>query len=154
MKKQRRIIGSIHKVVLKSGLHSYIRVLDKASIAAYDILTDQDMDMEEIISKKVIFIIAVYNDVITSGKWQKIGYKPLEENLIVLPMKFVQDGLDKSLFSLYEPNTGEMTPARKEDCIGLERASVWDAHHVEDRISDYFEGKECKWMKDEIELFK
>jgi hypothetical protein len=147
MKKQRRIIGSIHKVVLNSGLHSYVRILDKASIAAYDVLTDSDMLIEDIINKKIVFIVAVYNDVITNGKWQKVGFKNLEENLLVLPVKYIQDTLDNSEYSLYDPNTGTITPGRKEDCIGLEVAAVWDAHHVEDRLSDYFEGRENKWVE-------
>jgi hypothetical protein len=147
MKKQRRVIGSVLKVVINSGLHSYIRVLDKASVAIYDILTKEEMTVDEIISKKVIFIVAVYNDVITSGKWIKVGSKALEEDLLDLPMKFIQDAQYDSVYSLYNPNTGVITPAQKEECIGLERAAVWAAHHLEDRISDHFEGRECKWIK-------
>jgi Immunity protein 26 len=147
MKKQRRVIGSVLKVVLDSGLHSYIRVLDKASVAVYDILTQEEITIDDIVNEKVIFIVAVYKNAITSGNWVKVGTLELEESLLDLPMQFIQDTLDGSIYSLYNPNTGTMTYTDKSNCVGLERASVWAAHHLEDRISDHFAGRECKWVK-------
>jgi hypothetical protein len=147
MKKQRRVIGSVLKVVLNSGLHSYIRVLDKASVAVYDILTKEEMTVDEIISKKIIFIVAVYKNAITSGDWVNVGTQALKESLLNLPMQFIQDAQYESVYSLYNPNTGVISPAQKEECIGLERAAVWAAHHLEDRIEDYFAGRDCKWVK-------
>jgi hypothetical protein len=147
MKRQRRVIGSVLKVTLISGLHSYIRVLDKASVAVYEILTEKEMSMDEITHQKILFIVAVYNSAITSGNWVKVGTQALEESLLDLPMQFIQDSSDPSAYRLYNPNTGTMSPTKKEDCIGLERAAVWDAHHLEDRISDHFAGRDCKWIK-------
>jgi hypothetical protein len=77
----------------------------------------------------------------------KVGTLELEESLLDLPMQFIQDTLDGSIYSLYNPNTGTMTYTDKSNCVGLERASVWAAHHLEDRISDHFAGRECKWVK-------
>lgn len=31
--------------------------------------------------------------------------------------------------------TGEIFPIEKEQAVGLERAAVWDAHHIVDRIT-------------------
>jgi hypothetical protein len=62
-------------------------------------------------------------------------------------MEFIQNTLDPSKFSLYDPNTGEMTPATKEQCIGLECAAVWEAEHVVDRINDHYAGRKNKWLE-------
>ena len=70
----------------------------------------------------------------------KVGKLPIREDLSILPMQFIQDTLNSEKYSLYNPNTGEITPTTRDKAIGLERAAVWDAHHVEDRIRDYYLG--------------
>jgi hypothetical protein len=69
------------------------------------------------------------------------------EKYKTLPLKFIQDPIQRQSFQIYDPNTGNIHPSKKEDCIGLERAAVWEASHVEDRILDHFEGRENKWVK-------
>jgi hypothetical protein len=61
---------------------------------------------------------------------------------------FIQDELEPNKFELYDPNTGDIKPAKKVDCIGLERAAVWEAGHVEERIVDHFAGRTNKWVED------
>jgi hypothetical protein len=33
------------------------------------------------------------------------------------------------------------------ECTSLERAAVWDTEHIEDRLEDYFNGRENKWVE-------
>jgi Immunity protein 26 len=73
MKRQQRTIGAIVKIPLKDGFHSYALVLDKASIAVYNLKTKSELTIEEVITYDTLFIIAVYNSAITSGHWPKIG---------------------------------------------------------------------------------
>ncbi len=154
MKRQRRTVGAVVEIDLEDGFYSYARILDFASFAFYDIRSpDKRTDINHIVSYPILFIVAVYNDVITRGRWLKIGSIPLEEQLRVLPMQFVQDALHPSRFSFYNPNTGQMTPANKEHCKGLERTAVWDAHHIEDRIRDHYAERPCVWLKEDLELF-
>jgi hypothetical protein len=47
--------------------------------------------------------------------------------------------------SLYEK--GQIRPATKKECIGLEREAAWDPTHVEDRIRDYYAGRKNKWVE-------
>jgi hypothetical protein len=147
VKKQRRTIGAVVKINLGDGNHSYARILDKASFAIYDFMTKSEKTIDEITAKNILFIVAVYDDVITDGRWEKIGSKPLEEELKILPMKYMQDSINPNNFSLYNPNTGEIIPAKRGDCAGLECAAVWEAEHVEDRIRDHYAGKKNKWLE-------
>lgn len=148
MSKQKRKVGSIVKIKIGDGYHTYARVLDKASIAVYDCKTNKNISsLEEIILKPILFIVAIYNDVITKGRWEIVGIIPLEESLKELPMQFIQDKLNPKHFELYNPNTGIITPATLEQCLHLERAAVWEAEHVEERIRDYYDGKPSIWVE-------
>jgi hypothetical protein len=90
-RRQQRTPGAILKISLGNGYHSYARILDKSSYAFYDVMTKDDIQsMDEIVSKPIIFIIAVYNDVVTSGHWLKIGKVPLEASLQTLPLKYIR----------------------------------------------------------------
>ena len=79
--------GAILKVDLKDNYHTYARVLEKGQIAFYDLKTKKNInDLQEITSKTILFILAVYADIIKQGRWPKVGDLPLEENLQNLPM--------------------------------------------------------------------
>jgi hypothetical protein len=146
--RQQRTIGAIVKVPIDDKYHTYARILDKAGYAFYDLRTDEDIkDLRQIVSSPILFIIAVYDDVITRGKWLKVGKLPLEDELKSLPMEFIQDEIEPEKFFLYNADTGEIIPADKKQCIGLERAAVWEAEHVEDRLRDHFSGKSNKWVE-------
>ncbi|MBN2423417.1 MAG: immunity 26/phosphotriesterase HocA family protein [Calditrichaceae bacterium] len=149
MRKQKRTIGSIVKIDLGNDEHSYARVLDKACYAFYDIKAREEIkNLNEIISKPILFIVSAYDDIITRGRWVKIGVVPLEDKLKQLPMQFIKDAINPDEFSIYNPNTGEIFPAKKEECISLECAAVWEAEHVEERLKDHFQGKQNRWLDD------
>ncbi|CAM4121212.1 Immunity protein 26 [Pedobacter westerhofensis] len=147
MIKQNRVIGDFLEIKLPNGKLAYARVLDKASVAIYNVINKKALDISEVMKHDMLFTVAVYKDVIVDGRWRKIGNRPLEEGLKKLPMKFIQDELSPDFFELYNPNNGDIIPAKKEDCIGLERASVWEAENVEERIVDHFNGKSNIWVE-------
>jgi len=105
------------------------------------------VNLEQIANQKILFIVAVYDDAITSGRWIKIGKLPLEPDLQLLPPKFIQDKLNPDSFELYNPNTGNTKSVIRQDCIGLERAAVWEPNQVEDRIIDYLNSKPNIWVE-------
>ncbi|MFP4287600.1 MAG: immunity 26/phosphotriesterase HocA family protein [Candidatus Izemoplasmataceae bacterium] len=147
-KRQQRTIGAIIKIDLGDGYHSYARILNKSNYAFYDIRVKEDIsDLNTIAKKPILFTLAVYDDVVTKGRWLKIGKLPLEENLQLLPMKFIQDAQNPERFELYDSNTGETKSASKEECKDLECAAVWEASHVEERIRDHYEGRPNIWVE-------
>lgn len=150
MLKQRITSGSIIKIDLGEGYHSYGRIIKNAGYGFYNILTKEEIsDMKEIIGLPILFIVAVYNDAITRGRWIKVGKMPLEPSLEIMPNKFIQDGLHPDRFSIYNPNTGEISPSTREECIGLERAAVWEPEHVEERLRDYFAGRKNRFVEED-----
>ncbi|RAJ77305.1 immunity protein 26 of polymorphic toxin system [Chitinophaga dinghuensis] len=138
---QRITIGSIIKIDLPCGKIGYGRILGKANYGFYDYYTDhEETDLSCILDSRILFIVAVYNDAITNGRWKKIGKKDLEEALKLLPMKFIQDKLNPAKFEIYDPNTGDTRPTDVSECIDLERAAVWEPYNVEQRLCDHFNG--------------
>jgi len=147
MKRQKRTVGSAFKIPLTDNTHSYGIILEKASVAIFKIKTNNSLPISEILKEDVLFIVAVYNSAITSGRWEKIGKTPPDERFTILPLNFIQDSINPEHFEIYDPNTGQITKSSRENCLGLECAAVWEAEHVETRILDHFNGKENAWMK-------
>lgn len=147
MKRQRIIPGAILEIHANDRYY-YAQILQSKGCAFFDIERIEPLtDISILLDTSVLFIIAVYNDVITKGKWIKIGKIEIREDLKIAPLQFIQDSLNPSKFEFYNPNTGEITSATKEDVDGLECAAVWEAHHVEDRLRDHYEGKPNIWIE-------
>jgi len=140
--------GAFIEISLPNGKYSYGRILAKASFAFYSIYSDERVtDLNIIRKSNVLFINSVYKYAITKNRWKIIGVSEIEPELKNLPMEFIQDILNPTQFEIYNPNTGEINPAKMADCIGLEKAAVWEPEHIEDRIIDYFEGRPNKWVE-------
>ncbi|MBN9284151.1 MULTISPECIES: Imm26 family immunity protein [unclassified Flavobacterium] len=154
MKKQQITKGAILEINIENKYYTYAQILENAGYAFFDYRTEVPLKEFSVLeNKKILFIVAVYNDVITQGRWLKVGKLNIREEIRKQPMKFIQDALNPENFELYDPNTGEITPTTKKHIKGLERAAVWEAHHVEDRIRDYYNGVPCVWLAEDIELF-
>jgi hypothetical protein len=152
MKRQKETVGSIVEIKLANGNYAYAQLLEKGT-AFFNYLSNEPLkDFKVLEVHDILFIIAVYKDIITQGHWLKVGKIPIREDLEVMPMQFIQDAINPDRFDFYNPNTGEITPTTKDKCKGLERASVWDKHHVEDRIKNYYEGVPCLWLAEDYKL--
>lgn len=144
----RRKEGAFFEIELSNGKYAYGRILPKATYAFYDICSDKALTEISFIQKSnVLFICSVYNYAISKRIWKVIGFMDLEQNFKILPLQFIQDRHNLENARLYNPNTGEMKPAKIIDCIGLECAAVWEPSHINDRLIDYFEGKPNEWVE-------
>lgn len=154
IKKQRITIGAILEINIENNYYVYAQILGNANYAFFDYRTTSQLkDFTVLFDKPVLFIASVYNDIITQGHWLKVGNLELRNDFKVLPMKFIQDALNPDSFELYDPNTGESKPSTKEQIKGLERAAVWEANHIVDRIRDYYNEVPCVWLQEDYDLF-
>jgi hypothetical protein len=144
-KGQRRRVGDIVKIDQGDGFHSYARVLEEGLFAFYDSRTREDLSIDQILARAVLFIVPVMNHAVTRGRWRVMGNASLEEALKNPPPRFMQDALDPDLFRIYEK--GKIRPASKEECVGLEREAAWDPTHIEDRLRDHYLGQPNKWVE-------
>ena len=146
MKRQQRTVGAVVRIDLGNGQFSFARILDKANYAFYDVITrDKDTGINAILDRPILFILSVYNDVVTKGLWEKVGYAPLENALKILPKKYIQDKHTGKV-ELYDTNTGIITPSSLDQVAGLECAAVWESNHVEERIRDHYANRPNVWV--------
>lgn len=152
VKRQRRTIKSIVEIDLKGGYFAYGQIL-VAGIAFFDYRTKARLtDFKVLIEAPILFVIEVYDHVITKGQFLKVGKIDIRDELDPPPNKFIHDEMNDS-FELYNPITGEITASTKDEARGLECSSVWEAEHVEERIKDHYTGKENHIVKDFNKVF-
>lgn len=141
---QRRRIGDIVRIPLEDGTHTYARVLPEASFAFYDSRGTEEIEVDRIVALRVLFFAAVMHRAIRSGRWPVIGHVLCDDGLRA-PPKFIQDPLDKRKFSIYED--GQIRPASRQECLGLERASVWTPERIEGRLLDHYMGRKNEQLE-------
>lgn len=144
-KRQRRTLGALLKVPLGDGFHVYAQTLQEADFALFDMRTDTEACSEEIVCRPVLFVVAVHKSAWTNGRWRKVAKAPVSPELMIPRPMFIQDTLRPDRFQIYV--AGEIRPATRAECVGLERCAVWDPEHVEDRLRDHFAGRPNKWVE-------
>ena len=153
IKKQRIIVGSIVEILIDHEYYVYAQILKNGSYAFFDYRSERQLqDFSVLQEKPVLFIVAVYDYVVKENIWRIVGRLPIRENLKTLPLAYIYDA-NKDTYSLYDNNTGEITPCTKDEARGLERASVWGDNHIEDRIRDYYNNVPCIWLEEHYKLF-
>ena len=136
--------GDILEVRLSDTTHSYARVLTHASYGFYDYCGSGEIDPQRIVELPIIFFAAVRDSAVLTGRWSIVEHVPLDGKLVP-PPKFIQDPLQPNDFSIYE-NDGTISKASRSQCVGLERAAVWEPDQIEDRLRDHFAGRPNKWL--------
>lgn len=144
-KRQKRTVGDVVKIDLGDGFYSFARVLADATFAVYDCRTQDDLVVDSIVSRPILFQVPVMDSAVKRGRWKILGSAPLEEQLRVPAPRFMQDVLKPTSFSISQ--MGKIRPATREECVGLECEAVWEAPHVEERIRDHYAGRKNYWVE-------
>lgn len=131
--------GTFVRIPLADGSFAYGRVLSNPYIAFYNYRTPvPSSDLDGIASKPLLFTQAVR--LFGYDRWANIGHRPLEGEVAKPVVRFMQDLVDFRKCTIYD-SSGMRRDATPEECIGLERAEVWDVHHIEQRLLDTFMGR-------------
>lgn len=148
-KRQRRAPGAIVEIPVAEGLWAYAQLGESPVVAVLDGVFSTRPDLNQIMELPIAFKCCVFSRAVTKGYWIKIGKMDPRPDVLVEDYAFIQDPITGEL-SLYHSEFSEngwRKPALLSECIGLERAAVWEASHVEDRIEALHKGTECQWAK-------
>jgi hypothetical protein len=85
------------------------------------------------------------NYAVTKGIWKVIGHVEPPPYLLIPPKFFIQSPMNGALF--ITTDGGDRTPATYEECLPLERCSVWDPEHVVSRLEDHLAGRPNRWYE-------
>lgn len=143
-KRQRIKGGAIIKINLSENKMVFGLLFPNADVGIYDFIVDCANGLpsiNEIINKNIFLNIGLYNDVITKGDFEIIGYKELiKEDIEKVPPKFMQNLVNIHDCYIFW-NDGSEKKVTPEECIGLERSAVWEAKAVVERIEDHYAGR-------------
>ena len=134
MARQRWTKGAVLEVPLSSGVLVKAQMLKEPEFAFFH---PEDEDL-------LLFRLWVHKSAYNTGRWTKIGKAAIRQDLTRQVDRFKQDPISGQL-SIYRDEID--LPATVSDCEGLERAAVWDPHHVESRLEDELAGRPNKWVE-------
>ena len=154
IKRQRERAGAILEIDIEGLYYVYAQIVYTKQCVFFDFRSNEHLtDLSLLHNKPVLFVASVYSYIITRGYWPIIGMMPIREEFREMPDEFIHHRFDKQEFERYNPNTGSITPSTWDECKELERAAVWDHHHIVDRIRDHYNGIPCIGLEKDYELF-
>lgn len=135
--------GAFVRIPLADGTYGYGRLREFPYAVFYDLRTEAPTDdLDLIAGRPVLFTLAVHKSVVNA--WEVIGSRPLEEALTQPVVQFMQKIGNPSDCRIVD-SAGNERRATPQECEGLERVSVWEANHVQDRLLDTFLGRPNVW---------
>ena len=136
--RRRMRLGDVYAIPLPNGKYAFGRTFKDANIAIYQYIGNAISDLPK--TEEYQFTVGVYKDVLKSGKWPFVENRPFESDEEAWPPpEYVFDSISGK-YSIY--HKGEFRASSKSECEGLERAAVWEAPHIIDRIMG-----EDKWHR-------
>ncbi len=139
MRKKAYRPGAFVRISLGDGSCGYGRLLETPYAAFYNYRTaSPDSDLDRIASKPVLFKTAVRH--LALNAWEVIGWRELEEHLTQPLIRFMQDVGDFRRCTIFD-TAGNERAAEPHECVGLERAVVWEQQGIEERLLDAFMGR-------------
>jgi Immunity protein 26 len=133
-------VGTFLAIPLSDGSFGYGRAKRVPYLALYDLRTDEPItDLDRIEASGVAFTVA-FRRLRGGDSWEEIGVRPLAGAVAEPAVRFMQDLGDPRQCVILD-EVGNERAATPEECVGLERAAVWETYQVEERLLDTFEGR-------------
>jgi hypothetical protein len=132
-------VGTFLRVPLEDGTFGYGRALRDPCMAFYDFrTTEPSSDLDVIEAQPVLFALGVrlHDD----DNWAQLGVRPLQGEVAKPVVQFLQDLGDYRKCRIFD-TAGMKKNVTPEECIGIERCSVWDGGLIEERLLDHFMGR-------------
>lgn len=131
--------GTFFRIPLEDGSFGYGRALADPYTAFYNYrTTEPTSDLDEIAKQPVLFKLCVR--IFDSDGWTDLGVRPLEDEVARPVVSFMQSLGDYRKCTIFD-STGMERRVTPEECVGIERASVWDAPNIAERLLDTFMGR-------------
>lgn len=146
-RRSKREVGDVISIPLGDGRTAFGVVLDEPLVTFFDICVANERfpSASEIAQKPVAFRVWVMNKPIVDGTWPVIGHVAVPAHLLEPPLFFKQDPISGRV-TVGHTASEELLPEHGQ-LEYLERAAVWSANHVVDRLRDHFDGRPNKWVE-------
>lgn len=139
MPKRKYSPGTFLRVPLSDGSFGYGRLLEYSYIAFYRYRTvSPDSDLSRIASAPVLFKTTVRQ--LAFDEWELLGWRELEDHLKQPVILYTQDVGNPRLCTIFD-TAGNERVVEPQECVGLERAIVWEKESIEERLLDALLGR-------------
>ena len=134
--------GAVLKIDLQEGI-AYCQMIRHPFYAFFPSF-GENINSSDSMNRGVLFRIAVSNRAFKTGRWRIIGVEDVRAD-ISSPIRFFKKDIISKSISIVE-ESGFESAALPYQCNSLEPAAVWEPEHVEERLLDYLNGRENRWM--------
>lgn len=130
-RKRRLKLGDIYEIPLPNGENAYGRLYKECTLAIYK-KTGSSVSELPYVEDYQCFV-TVYKDLLQDNVWRVVGHRPFSsEDEAWPPPRCVVDAITHKGSLYYR---GQISPCSYEQCKDLEVVSVWDRHHLIDRLT-------------------
>ena len=144
----RSSVGDVVAVPLGDGVRTGFGLLLNNPLVAFHDVCAKGRDfpsLDAIVRSPVAFKIWTMRAPIRDGSWPILGRVEVPAGLLVPTWFFKKDPISgKITIGRNGAEELEPEPGRAQT---LERAAVWSASHVVDRLRDHFDGRPNKWVE-------
>ncbi|MBY0574408.1 MAG: immunity 26/phosphotriesterase HocA family protein [Undibacterium sp.] len=135
--------GYVFAIPLKSGEFTFGLVCEGKDFAFFNYRTKDSNPPNNLQDIPLAFRVDVAKDAPLVGGWEYVDCVELKGNY-ALPAKYLHKPIGSEQYFIY--SAGNEEPATKIDCQNLEILSTWFSFHIEDRLDDFFSGRENKFV--------
>lgn len=141
-RKKRWTSGSIVKIPLPDGTHTYGLLREEPLISVFDVRTVEDLAAEDVARRPVLFAVWVMARAL--GLWPVVGVVTLSPAMKRAESFVKRDRISGRVSTYTE---GRERPPEPNEPEMLEVAAVWEPEHVVDRVGDHYAGRPNKWAE-------
>lgn len=148
MAKVKYRIGDIVMIPIDDTHFVFGRLLNDASIGIHSLVSKEAVDINQLISRKVLFEAGVFDTNIRGGKWKVIGHIPFDDAEESWPSpKYVKDIMNPDRYSIYYK--GELKPATEKEVEGLEAQAMYKPEALVEEIKRRLAVGSCSDLSNE-----
>lgn len=130
-RKRRLKLGDIYEIPLPNGENAYGRLYKECTLAIYKKTGSSVSELPSV--EDYQFFVTVYKDLLQDDVWKRVGHRPFSSDEEAWPPpRCVVDAITFKGSLYYR---GKITPCSYGECKDLDVVSVWDRHHVVDRLT-------------------
>lgn len=137
------LVGSVIGIPMKNEEYCYGRILKELDFVFYDYKTPVlDTDLINITSKDILFAALVTNRTLKDSNWQIIGKLPLDERHSITPIYYHPDLTNPLIADYTIGKIKETLKYKSFENKGLQDGGMHSGEHIEQRLIDYYEGRD------------
>lgn len=134
--------GDVCAIPLKSGGYAF-GLCCGSDFAFFNVRSDVPVLPDGLQDTQLAFRVPIAKDAPSTGGWQVVGHVEVRDDY-AKPEKYLHKPIGSAQCYIY--SAGQEEPVSDDECRDLEILSTWFSFHIEERLDDYFAGRDNKYV--------